>query len=100
MKFEDLKKLPHILICEYTGNTLHLHTEEGYYLTDFNNEDYLNYDDFFCTFLPIKEEYPNFQVITEEIHNANVEKRNALLEENLKKELEKIQNKIKEMSDN
>lgn len=81
MKFEDLQKITELEVCEYTGNTLHIHCKEGFYLTDFTG------DDFFCAFLPIKEEYPDYQVITKLQHDENLEKKKEALRKR-RKELE------------
>ena len=101
MKFEDLQKIAELEVCEYTGNTLHLHCKEGFYLTDFTGEDYLKYADFFCTFLPIKEEYQNYQVVTVEQHNDNLEKRNQAIKDKMEKDRVELENKrYKEMEEN
>ena len=101
MKFEDLQKIEVLEVCEYTGNTLHLHCKEGYFLTDFTGDDYLKYTDFFCTFLPIKEEYQNYQVVTVEQHNDNLEKRNQAIKDKMEKDRVELENKrYKEMEEN
>lgn len=94
MKFEDLQKIEALEVCEYTGNTLHLHCKQGYYLTEFTgDDDYLKYTDFFCTFLPVKEEYPNYQVITKLQHDENLEKKKEALRKRRKELEEKEENK-------
>lgn len=101
MKFEDLQKIEALEVCEYTGNTLHLHCKQGYYLTEFTGDDYLKYTDFFCTFLPVKEEYPNYQVLTIEQHNDNLEKRNQAIKDKMEKDRVELENKrYKEMEEN
>lgn len=101
MKFEDLQKIEALEVCEYTGNTLHLHCKQGYYLTEFTGDDYLKYTDFFCTFLPIKEEYQNYQVVTLEQHNDNLEKRNQAIKDKMEKDRVELENKrYKEMEEN
>lgn len=101
MKFEDLQKIEVLEVCEYTGNTLHLHCKQGYYLTEFTGDDYLKYTDFFCAFLPIKEEYPNYQVVTVEQHNDNLEKRNQAIKDKMEKDRVELENKrYKEMEEN
>lgn len=101
MKFEDLQKIEALEVCEYTGNTLHLHCKQGYYLTEFTGDDYLKYTDFFCAFLPIKEEYQNYQVITVEQHNDNLEKRNQAIKDKMEKDRVELENKrYKEVEEN
>lgn len=101
MKFEDLQKIAELEVCEYTGNTLHLHCKQGYYLTEFTGDDYLKYTDFFCAFLPIKEEYPNYQLLTNEQHNENLEKRNQAIKDKMEKDRVELENKrYKEMEEN
>lgn len=100
MKFEDLQKIAELEVCEYTGNTLHIHCKEGFYLTDFTGEDYLKYADFFCSFLPIQDEYPNYQLLTNEQHNENLEKRNqAIKEERLRIIAEEENKRRKELEE-
>lgn len=101
MKFEDLQKIEALEVCEYTGNTLHLHCKQGYYLTEFTGDDYLKYTDFFCTFLPIKEEYPNYKLLTNEQHNENLEKRNQAIKDKMEKDRVELENKrYKEVEEN
>lgn len=87
-------------IVEATGNTIHLHCKEGYYLTDFQGDDYFNYKDFFCAYLPIKEEYPNFEVIDEVKHKDNLAKKMEAFrlkqEKENKKRKELLENAIEE----
>lgn len=102
MKFEDLQKITELEVCEYTGNTLHLHCKEGYFLTDFKEgDDYLLYNDFFCSFLVIQEEYPNYQVITKLQHDENLEKRTQAIKDKQARIIEEEENKrIEEMLKN
>lgn len=99
MTYNELTKIPQLAIVEYSGNSVHLHAQEGYYLTKHTDEDYLNYNDFFCTFMPISKDdkYPDYQVITKEQHTENLAKKAQALELKRQMEIEEMENKRKEI---
>lgn len=79
MTQKELLALPHLAIAEVNEKWVHIHTEEGFYITDFDKEkcDINEYSDFTCMYSPIKEEYPEYYIITEVEHLTNEEnKRN------------------------
>lgn len=80
MTQKELLALPHLAVAEVNEKWVHIHTEEGYYITDFDQEtgDINEYSDFTCMYSPInKEEYPEYYIITEVEHLTNEEnKRN------------------------
>lgn len=100
MKFEDLQKIAELEVCEYTGNTLHIHCKEEFYLTDFTGDDFFKYTDFFCAFLPIKEEYPNYQVIDEATHTLNLEKKKEAIKEKQLQIIAEENKRRKELEEN
>lgn len=86
----DLLKLEHLVIAEEKPNYfVHLHTEEGYYLTDWNKEDIKQFHASVCYYMPIKDEYNEFYIITkEEYDNYSKEQREVI-----EKEMEDMKNK-------
>lgn len=100
MKFEDLQKIEALEVCEYTGNTLHLHCKQGYYLTEFTGDEFLNYTDFFCAFLPIKDAYADYKVIDKATHNANLEKKKEAIKEKQLQIIAEENKRRKELEEN
>ena len=80
MTQKELLALPHLAIAEVNEKWVHIHTEEGFYITDFDQEkgDINEYSDFTCMYSTINtEEYPEYYIITEVEHLTNEEnKRN------------------------
>lgn len=70
MTRKEILNLPHLLISEVLPNKfVHLHCEEGYILTDYNEDkDIKDYYGSECVYFPIKGEYDNYHVITQKEH--------------------------------
>lgn len=69
MTKEQLTTLEHVVVRE-TKDFIHLHTEEGYYITEYR--DGTEIKDFCaseCYYMPHMEEYPDFRVIDTEEYN-------------------------------
>ena len=69
MTKEQLTTLEHVVYRE-TEAFVHLHTEEGYYITEYQDGDDIK--DFCaseCWYIPLMEEYPDFRVIDTEEYN-------------------------------
>lgn len=81
MTRKELLALPHLAIAEVNEKWVHLHTEEGYYITDFVGDNWSTYTDFTCMYSPIKEEYPEYYIITEVEHITNEENKQKAAEE-------------------
>jgi len=99
MTQKELLALPHLAVAEVNEKWVHIHTEEGYYITDFDqDDDYFYYKDFFCAYLPIKEEYPNYQAIDNAKHKENIAKKMEAFrlkqEEENKKRKELLENEF------
>ena len=69
MTQKELLALPHLAIAEVNEKWVHIHTEEGYYVTDYKeSDDIITYNGFLCMYAPIREEYTEYRVITENEH--------------------------------
>lgn len=67
MKKQELMSLEHLKISEEKESFVHIHLEEGYKLTPWKDgDDILEYYASECFYFPIKDEYDDFRVITEE----------------------------------
>lgn len=74
MTREELMALSHLNISEIT-RFVHLHTEEGWFLTDyFEGMDIKEFCYTNCLYLPIKDEYNAYRVI-DEVEKAMLEER-------------------------
>lgn len=71
MTQKELLSLEHLKIAEVKeGYYLHIHTEDGYYLTTWEDgSDVKEYVGTECIYAPIREEYEDYRVIDKEIHN-------------------------------
>lgn len=75
MTQKELLSLEHLKIAEVKeGYFLHVHTEDGYFLTSWKEgDDIKEYSGSICMYAPIVEDYPDYRVISESEHN-NLEK--------------------------
>ena len=75
MTQKELLSLEHLKIAEVKeGYFLHVHTEDGYFLTSWKEgDDIKEYSGSICMYAPIMEDYPDYRVISEIEHN-NLEK--------------------------
>lgn len=94
MTQKDLLSLEHLAIAEVT-KFVHIHTNEGYVLTPwFEGMDILLYSGSVCYYMPIRDEYDDYRIITVEEHNELEKRREvayAEVEEANKKELEDVE---------
>lgn len=80
MTKQELLNLDHLSIAEETI-FIHIHTEEGYILTPyFDGMDIREYYGSECYYMPIRDEYESFRVITEQEHKKYEEERDKLNE--------------------
>lgn len=64
MTQKELLSLEHLKIAE-VKTFVHIHTEDGWVLTDWNTgDDIKNYWSSVCMYTPIKDQYPDYRVIT------------------------------------
>ena len=69
MTREELLKLEHLAIAEVT-KFVHIHTEEGFYMTEWKEgQDIKEYSGSVCYYMPIRDTYADYRVITAEEHN-------------------------------
>ena len=80
MKRTDLQNLPHCFY--YEGDFIRLYTEDGWFLVK-SSDKIENFYAFSEAFLPIKEEYPEYKVITLE-EKQNGERLRKVAIDNLK----------------
>ena len=82
MTQKELLSLEHLKIAEVKeGYFLHVHTEDGYFLTSWKEGDNVkNYSGAICIYAPIMDNYPDYRIIRSDEHK-NLE--------NQKEELEK-----------
>lgn len=79
MTKQELLNLDHLAIAEETI-FVHTHTEDGYIMTAWNEgEDIKEYSGSVCYYMPIRDEYPNYRIITLDEHNMLEERRNAAI---------------------
>lgn len=89
MTREQVLSLDHLAVAEATV-FVHLHTEDGWILTNWKEgDDIKEYSGSECYYMPIRDEYKDFRVITVEEHNElekqrdeEIEKENELNKEN------------------
>ena len=85
MTQKELLNLEHLKIAEIKPNLfLHIHTEEGWILTDWDNVDIKNYSGSICMYAPIRDEYADFRVITESEHNELSDRQKKAIEDEMK----------------
>lgn len=69
MTKEQLMTLEHVEVRE-TKDFIHLHTDEGYYITEWQGgDDITDFNASECWYIPLMEEYPNFRVLNAEEYN-------------------------------
>lgn len=85
MTRQELLSLDHLAIAEVT-KFVHIHTEEGWYMTEWKDgDDIKEYSGSVCYYMPIREDYADYRVITAEEHNELEKQREIAVEEENKK---------------
>ena len=88
MTKKELLSLEHLAIAEETV-FVHIHTEEGWYMTDWDeNDDIKEYSGSVCYYMPIRNEYGNYRVITADEHQRLEAERDKAIAEMEKTMLE------------
>ena len=74
---KDLLSLEHLKISEVKeGYFLHIHSEDDWMITSWKEEDDIRqYVGFRCLYAPIKEEYPDYRIISKEEHDKREQER-------------------------
>ena len=85
MTKQELLSMDHLAIAEVT-KFIHIHTEEGWYMTEWKDgDDIKEYSGSVCYYMPIREDYADYRVITAEEHNELEKQREIAVEEENKK---------------
>lgn len=84
------------LIIEYNEkyNFNKVTCPEGHYITKWDGEDYLNYTASTIMYTPANMVLDNYYCVTEEEHNANMEKHRLAMEAKIIKDIEERENNI------
>lgn len=81
MTKKELLNLEHLKIAEEKqGYFVHVHCEDGWYLTDWNKEDIKEFHASVCMYLPIRDKYNNYYLITLEDYNRLMNEQRIALE--------------------
>lgn len=81
MKRQELLNLEHLSIAE-VKKFVHIHTEEGYFMTSWTDKkDIKEYAGSVCYYMPIRDEYEDYRIITSEEHNELESRRDAAIKE-------------------
>lgn len=81
MTKKDLLNLEHLKIAEEKqGYFVHVHCEDGWYLTDWNKEDIKDFHASVCMYLPIRDTYNDYYIINIDTYNHYMEKQREELE--------------------
>ena len=80
MKLEELLKLDHLKIAE-VDKFVHIHSENGFIITNWDEKDVKEYFGSECFYMPIRDEYEEFRVIELTKHLELEEERDELIKE-------------------
>lgn len=81
MTKKELLNLEHLKIAEEKKDYfVHVHCEDGWYLTDWNKEDIKEFHASVCMYLPIRDKYNNYYLITLEDYNRLMNEQRIALE--------------------
>lgn len=83
MTRQELLNLEHLAVAEVT-KFVHIHTEDGWYMTDWDGGNIKEYSGSVCYYMPIRDTYPDYRVITAEEHEELMKRQEEVikLEEN------------------
>ena len=91
MTQKELLSLEHLKIAEVKpGYFLHVHAEDGFYMTDWKEgDDIKKFNGSVCIYAPIRDEYKDYRIITaDEFKELEKQQREAI-----EKEMEEERNK-------
>ena len=81
MTQKELLSLDHLSIAE-VKKFVHIHTEEGYVMTSWTDEkDIKEYAGSVCYYMPIRNEYEDYRIITLKEHNELENRRDEAIKE-------------------
>lgn len=83
MTQRDILNLNNLKVAELKPNMfLHIHAQDGYIVTSYKEgDDISKYIGSVCYYMPIKDEYPDYRVITVEMHNNYVNMRDIAIKD-------------------
>lgn len=81
MTQKELLNLEHLSIAE-VKKFVHIHTEDGYIMTSWNDgDDVKEYAGSVCYYMPIRNEYEDYRIITLKEHNDLENQRDEAIKE-------------------
>lgn len=81
MTQKELLNLEHLSIAE-VKKFVHIHTEEGYVMTSWKDgDDIKEYAGSVCYYMPIRNEYEDYRIITLDEHNELENQRDEAIKE-------------------
>ena len=81
MTKQELLNLEHLKIAEETI-FVHIHTEDGWIMTSWNEgDDIKEYSGSVCYYMPIRDTYEDYRIITIDEHNRLEKERDIAVEE-------------------
>lgn len=83
MTQREILNLNNLKVAELKPNMfLHIHAKDGFIITAFKEgDDITKYVGSVCYYMSIKNEYPDYRVITADMHNNYVNMRNSAIKE-------------------
>lgn len=91
MTQKELLSLENLKIAEVKpGYFLHVHTNEGFYLTDWNKEDIKQFHASVCMYAPIRDTYNDYYIIDQSEYDQLKEEQQKAFEEEMKERENKM----------
>lgn len=85
MTRQELLNMDHLSIAEVT-KFVHIHTEEGYIMTEWvEDKDIKEYSGSACYYMPIRDEYADYRIITVAEHEELMKRMEQAVEEESKR---------------
>lgn len=83
MTQREILNLNNLKVAELKPNMfLHIHAKDGFIITSYKEGDNIEkYVGSVCYYMPIKDEYPDYRVITTDMHNNYENMRNTAIKE-------------------
>lgn len=84
MTKQELLNLEHLKIAEETI-FVHIHTEDGWFMTSWNEgDDIKEYSGSVCYYMPIRDTYEDYRIITIDEHNRLEKERDIAVEDEIR----------------
>lgn len=96
MTKQELLNLDHLKIARETV-FVHIHTEDGWIMTSWkDSDDIREYSGSVCYYMPIRDDYEDYRIITIEEHNRLTQLQNEEIEKENRNRLDSINNQYNE----